>query len=74
MMNREPLEYFIDPMPDAERSTLRAEANHVVGLEVAVRAALAFVQERFSDNGTYQDGYAELVATMLRGVLRQAKT
>lgn len=47
-----------------------AAKRRIEELEIAIRAALSFIQERHCDNGTYSDGHAEMVAMALRGALK----
>lgn len=57
----------------ADAAKVCTQADVIEGLEVAIRAALSFVQERFSDQGTYSDGRAQMVAMALRGALARSK-
>lgn len=73
------IKHMTEPTTRAERAALKEEQmqwramdKRVEELEVAVRAALSFVQERFSDQGTYSDGHAQMVAMALRGALRNS--
>lgn len=46
---------------------LKAACDRIEELEVALRAALSFVQERHTD---HNDGHAQMVIAALRGALR----
>ena len=56
-------------MQDA--ATVRKQHDRIEELEVAVRAALSFAQERHAD---HSDGHAQMVIAALRGALRNSTT
>ena len=48
-------------------SVMLKQAQRIEELEIAIRAALSFVQDRHAD---HNDGHAQMVIAALRGALR----
>ena len=57
----------------ADAATVCKQATRIEELEIAVRAALSFVQGHHQVDGKFTDGHAEMVVSALRGALRNSK-